>query len=440
MEDGSENVTRPGVIQFLPPADFALKPAQEVEFGLPNRYWLKLEWQRGIYAIAPKLQGLRLNTTMAVQAETLRDEVLGSSDGSAHQRFRTVRRPVLNGQQLQIREPELLSAEEVATIRQTEGDDAIAITYDAANRPQVIWVRWHEVPDFYASGPRDRHYVLDHFSGEVQFGDGSNGLIPPIGTGNVRLVRYQTGGGAIGNRPAETIVQLKTTVPYVEKVTNLEAAIGGADPETQASLIEREPRSLRHRFRAVALSDYEDLAKLASPDVERAKCVPLRELNQLTVSLEPLSEVYGAVSVIIVPRSTSPKPLPSLELIHRVQDYLRSHSSATAEIVVVGPQYVSVSVSAEIALTALEGASSVENAIDQKLASFLHPLTGGLDGTGWFFGREPTDPTSTSRSNPSPASITSTASPSTTTATTPPSSPSNKPAYSSSIPVNIQFS
>ena len=58
---------------------------------------------------------------------------------------------------------------------------------DARGRMTDVLVRWHEVPDFYASGPRDRHYVLDRFTGQVRFGDGVNGLVPPIGIGNVRL-------------------------------------------------------------------------------------------------------------------------------------------------------------------------------------------------------------------------------------------------------------
>jgi hypothetical protein len=61
----------------------------------------------------------------------------------------------------------------------------------------------------------------------------------------------------------------------------------------------------------------------------------------------------------------------------------------TAHVSVVGPLYVRVDVKADIALVSLEGASAVEQAVQQKLSSFLHPLTGGLDGAGWDFGRKP---------------------------------------------------
>jgi hypothetical protein len=33
--------------------------------------------------------------------------------------------------------------------------------------------------------------------------------------------------------------------------------------------------------------------------------------------------------------------------------------------------------------------SPAERAVHQRLADFLHPLTGGLEGSGWDFGRAP---------------------------------------------------
>jgi len=211
--------------------------------------------------------------------------------------------------------------------------------------------------------------------------------VPPIGIGNVRLTFYQTGGGSAGNRPAGSIVQLKTTVPYIDKVTNTEPAAGGADAEPVESVLDRVPREVRHGGRAVTSEDYEDLARLASPEVARAKCVPLANLI-----VDPLSEqppIPGDVSVIVVPRSTEAKPLPSLELIRRVEDYVEAANVPTVRVSVVGPLYIRVDVKAEVGLASLEGATTVLADIQQRVASFLHPLTGGMDGTGWDFGRRP---------------------------------------------------
>jgi predicted phage baseplate assembly protein len=328
---------------------------------------------------------LLFNTTPAVQTITVRNEILGSSNGNENQRFSATHAPLLSGQQLEVRELELPSAEERALLEQTAGEDAISVIRDATGRPLEIWVRWQQVSDFYGSGPRDRHYVLDMLSGEIRFGNGRNGLIPPLGAGNIRLAYYRTGGGLAGNRPANTIIQLKTTVPYVDKVTNPEPAEGGAEAESLESLLARAPRALRHHHRAVSLEDYEDLA-LALPGVARAKCVPLYDLinDPDTNHVQP-----GTVSLIIVPRTTEPKPVPNLELLDQISGYLDERRIPTADLIIVGPDYVRVDVTAEIALVSLEGASGVEREVAQTLARFLHPLTGGLDGNGWDFGREP---------------------------------------------------
>src|SRR6202035_861957 len=127
---------------------------------------------------------------------------------------------------------------------------------------------WEEVNNFYGSRRHDRHYLLDHLTGIVTFGDGLKGSIPPI-SAKIRLAQYQTGGGVTGNKPVNSISQLKTTVPYIEKVTNLAPAAGGADTEEIADLLERAPTGTRHRGRAVTVEDYEDLARLASAAVAK---------------------------------------------------------------------------------------------------------------------------------------------------------------------------
>ena len=219
---------------------------------------------------------------MASQLVTLRAEVLGSSDASENQQFRTIRTPVLLGQQLEVREPGPLADDELAQLTAVHGKDAVT----AAGTNNEFWVRWTEVPDLHGAGPLDRHYVLDHLSGRVSFGDGVQGRIPPRGVSNLRLARYQTGGGRRGNCAAGSIVQMKTTVPYVDRVTNIDAAASGFDAESTTALVTRAPRTLRHGGRAVAADDYEDLARLASAEVARARCVPLRRLRE-----DPLGSV-----------------------------------------------------------------------------------------------------------------------------------------------------
>ena len=388
VEDGTENLTRSGPVAFLVPEDFSKLQRHLFELGL---YWVRASLRApsvasgagtsarlsenqstAVYGPAPRLHAVALNTVLARHATTLRDEILGSSNGNPGQSFKTFRRPILAGETLEVLEA------------RASGTQAIAAPEE--------WTRWREVPDFHGSGPSDRHYVVDRQAGEIRFGDGQRGLIPPPGTRNVRMASYRTGGGLAGNIAAGAAKTPVAAGRYIEKVVNLVSAAGGAEGDAPESLLERAPKALRHRFRAVTDEDYEDLAKHSSTQVARALCVPLIDLAREPVKvIETVADEAagaGKVSVIIVPRSGNPKPLPSLSLMRLVEDDLRGRASATAAIRVVGPLYLGVKVAVRLKLVSLSLQDRVDRDLRQALAAWLHPLT-GRGGAGWAFGREP---------------------------------------------------
>jgi hypothetical protein len=383
VEDGTESLILPGIVSVHVGADIAPWCESSLDCRL---YWLRVLWISGEFESLPKLHRLLLNTVPATQTLTLQDELLGSSNGLSNQVFHSTRVPILHDVQLEVREPGVSAEEEPARVYQEEGEDAGTRSRDAQGRMEQIWVRWHEVRDFLSSSSHDRHFVVDRQSGAIRFGDGRQGRIPAIGANNVRLRRYQTGGGAFGNKPAGSITQLRTSVRYVDSVINLEPAVGGQNVEDWEAVRERGARWLRHRERAVTLEDYEDLATLASPAVAKAKCYPNRDLavDPAGKSIQP-----GVVSVIIVPRSQDPRPLPELALLRRVRHFLEARRVPDTELVILAPEYVRVSVIAVVvAATAQPGASMVRQC-DQVVGRYLHPLTGGPYGRGWEFGQRP---------------------------------------------------
>jgi hypothetical protein len=380
--DATTDFIRSGVIEFFAPPDFAPR----CEFGA-TLYWLRAVLKNGTYTIAPVVSCVLLNTVMARHATRIEAEVLGSSDGNKNQTFRTALAPVLEGQRLEVRELEAPSPLEQDLIKKDAGEDAILILADQAGRLLETWVRWMQVPDFYGSGPHDRHYVLDHLTGTVRFGDGTSGMIPLIANNNIRMGSYRSGGGLQGNKPAGTITELRTTVPYIESVTNHIAASGGAEAETPDALLERMPRTIRHGGRAVTYEDYEDLALLASPETARARCVRFYGVNENQKD----ASGTGKVLLIVVPYSAEPQPVPSLELKRRVQEYIDERKSPLVQLTVAEPKYIKVRVTVNVAPISLEVASEVKIAVLERLNRFLHPLVGGFEGTGWGFGRMPHD-------------------------------------------------
>jgi len=378
VRDGTLGFKRSGLVRILAPADYRMRR----EFGL-DRYWLRM--RSGTPSFDPQIRNALLNTTMAQEGSTQSGEVLGASNGQPNQVFRATRAPVLDGQQLEVLEPFLPAKQEQRVIAAEEGADAIPRASGSGGSRGHTWIRWHEVPNFDASGPRDRHYALDRLIGEVRFGDGKNGQIPPALPGNIRMAFYRAGGGAKGNRPPLTIKQLKSAVPYIGKVLNWEEAGGGGDPETTSALLERGPRFLRHRNRAVTAQDFEDLAMAASSQVARARCFPLRDLgNKHDRRKRP-----GIVGVVIVPRSSDPAPIPGDELLDCVRLALSTSCSPLLQLVLAGPEYVAVDVETEITVADPDAATEIELAATLALQAYLHPVTGGRDSAGWDFGREP---------------------------------------------------
>jgi hypothetical protein len=97
----------------------------------------------------------------------------------------------------------------------------------------------------------------------IRFGDGTFGACPQPGT--VFTVIYRVGGGAAGNVPADTIVNVapgQAQGPVIVSCTNPFPAAGGADAETIEQVRERAPRKFgAEPLRAVRAADYAAAAR-----------------------------------------------------------------------------------------------------------------------------------------------------------------------------------
>jgi hypothetical protein len=380
--DGTTGLTASGPVEFLTPANVA----PLARFDQPARYWVRARSARNEPSGTQRLQGVFLNTTVALQAVTVSDETLGSSNGLAGQTLRVARPPVLPGQALMVREAEPLSALERVRLVAEEGEDAVQERVNAVTGSVETWVRWHEVTTFLRSDLRARHYLLDPTTGVVTFGDGQRGLIPPPGTASVRAT-YRSGGGPAGNVPVGAVTRIQTPRPGLATVTSPLAAEGGAPAETLAEVRERGPWTLRHRDRAVAAGDLEWLARQAAGTlVARARCLP--GINR-DLRFEP-----GWVTLVIVPRGPGARLSPGSGLITAVEDYLEARAfaglagGAPARINVIGPGYLQMTVAAGLVPVDIAEAEAVKERALAALDAFLRPLTGGPAGTGWDFGRD----------------------------------------------------
>ncbi|MGE5181521.1 MAG: putative baseplate assembly protein [Acidobacteriota bacterium] len=371
VDDETQGFTASGFAFFIAPDDWVMS-AKFTE----DRFWLRARLEQGGYVKPPRVKMVVTNAIDAYNHETIRGEMLGSSDGSPMQTFKFLRGPLLADEVIEVRERNAPPAEEIADL----GADAVRKVEPDNPQNNEVWVRYKRVDSFFASGPRSRHYMLDYVSGQLTFGDGRRGMVPPEIKNGIVSKSYRIGGGALGNVNAYTLTSLGRALAYIETVTNPLPATGGADRETIDEAKARAPFTIKSRDRAVTTEDYEMLALRASTQLARARCVPDRSnRGHVTVALIPKADTRGDEMMR--------RLVPSNEVMRYVKNYLDERKLVGTVLNVVRPRYKDISVRVVLIRRSVGTSDRLRKDIEQKLRRFLHALVGGKDGKGWEFGR-----------------------------------------------------
>lgn len=247
------------------------------------------------------------------------------------------------------------------------------------------WRDWIRVEDFDASESRDTHYILDPQKGEICFGDGVNGKIPPSDNkDNIRVISCQLVRGELGNVEANAIDEIYEPVSGLldkEFVTikNYCAASGGTSHESLATAKRRMRRELKIVDRTITERDFERLA-INTPGLRVAKAKAL---------LPTQDKLSSLVKVVVVPYSETAIPTqPSEGFLKAVGQHLNKHRLITTQIKAIKPYFVEVSVKAVVRIYPKYNPERTRQKIKDFLTQqFLNPLTGGDQGKGWSFGR-----------------------------------------------------
>jgi predicted phage baseplate assembly protein len=332
-------------------------------------------------------------TVPVTHALPVREEIVGISNGRPAQRFRLQHSNVLKP----------AGPDEGLEVETEHGD----------------WEPWQAVADFGDSGENDKHYVLDLVSGQIEFGpairqtNGTEpqfGAIPPTGR-RIRMRRYRIGGGVQGNISEGRVKVLKTTLPHVRGVHTRVPLTGGEDAQTLEDAKLKGPKTLRTRWRAVTVDDFEYLAEQIE-GVGRVRCLQPRPS-------EPGAPPPGTVLLLVVPslprlegaelerymglHETLPQLPPderarTIENLQnqlmvppntkeRLREHLDDRRLLTTRMEIREPQYVWVAIQTTIKPHPKADPERVRRDVKEALYRYVHPLYGGLDGNGWPFGQ-----------------------------------------------------
>jgi hypothetical protein len=376
VDDATRALGESGVLSM----SFAIPPSPRELFGR-TLTWLRLTPKRGAAGTwAPVIRGAYLNAVFASATETLTRELLGSSEGAPGLALRVARPPVLHDTlELRVREP-LGDAER----EQLRAADPRVVLSDVDGLAGD-WVLWERVIDPADEAPGRRVYALDEAIGEVRFGDGLHGMIPPIGTDSIVAFSYKrTEPAAPGSDtvPANTIaartpLNVVSPVESVESVIAADQAAGGAPPESDERVIRFGFARLRHRNRAVTASDLEDIALQSSPDIVQARCLASRTGLRLVIVMKG--------------RKPSPTSAQVRELRRLLLDAAPASLGAPGALTIVGPAARSLRLDLTLRIERLDSAGEVARDVKARLAAFFDTATGGVDASGWPLGASPSD-------------------------------------------------
>ncbi len=213
------------------------------------------------------------NVVAVMQGETVKDEVLGSGDGSA----------------LQSR---ALNKSPLTYLPSTDPTGAAPVTSQLL--VTVNGVRWNERTTLAGSAADAKDFTTTRNDAEqttIVFGDGVNGARPPTGRDNIRA-RYRRGLGSSGNVPVGGVQLLIDNLTGVQSVSNPQSMIGGTDAERVDEIRINAPNSLRTFNRAVSPGDYAAVAR-TFPGIAKANATWVTRNADGT----PLAQPYVRLTV-----------------------------------------------------------------------------------------------------------------------------------------------
>jgi predicted phage baseplate assembly protein len=140
--------------------------------------------------------------------------------------------------------------------------------------------------------------------------------------------------------------------------------------------------ALRSGPRAVTADDFERHALAASAQVARAKCLPPTEPGR-------------PIRVLLIPRLHVPPSelrlddlaLPA-QLVDEVGSYLDERRLLTSTAEITTPFYQGVTVLASVQGGIAMDPGLLKDRLLEVLYTYINPLVGGPQGSGWPFGRE----------------------------------------------------
>lgn len=190
--------------------------------------------------------------------------------------------------------------------------------------------------------------------------------------------------------PAGVATKLAAPDPAVKQLSQPFASFGGRGAEASADFHQRISERLRHKDRAIALWDYEHLVLEAFPQIYKVKCLNHTQYQPDDGGGGVYRELApGHVTVVTVPNQLSQnlrdplRPYTSLDLLQKIDGYLRQRSGCFVRLHVRNPQFEEVRLAFRLRLHDGYDESYHVKLLREEITRFLSPwaYAGGASPT-----------------------------------------------------------
>ncbi len=264
-------------------------------------------------------------------------------------------------------------------------NDKVEAEYDSEGKLDHIWVKWQAVPNLVAYGLNDRVYEIDYPKGEILFGDGRNGKIPPAHYNESIRINYCICSGSKGNVEEHSVSDFVSSFVNIESVDNPSPIMGGVDKETIDNAARRIFGQISGGNRLVSLSDFEDSICCNDRNVYKVKC-----LSHIDEHSRP---AIGITSIAVLPRKFMQGYEKFQSIKDKIWEYMDEKAPATlsqsSRLRIFEVGYVETAVDLDVVIDNFNSYQSVYKNIESRLQNFLNPVTGNFSGNGWEIGEFP---------------------------------------------------
>ena len=332
-------------------------PMKKKKLFQKNSFWLRAVNTDGAYEREsiekPCLSAIYFNTVKIIQQETMEEAYFYILPEQQHKKC-----TLLFGNITKLE----------VYIKEKQDDDF--------SEPQ--WVKWQETDSFLHCNERSRVYLPDRKKGEVVFGDGKRGKIPPSAQEPTIRISYCVCRGEEGNCSAKELTDFADAVAFVDYVTNHNEISGGCDVENTEAALQRSKNMLKIQQRAVSAEDYELICKQENRNVIQVKALPSTDKRAFTLA--------------VLPREIGKGDGFFAKMKNQLKKMLLQKAPVTiaSRIDIIQVKYIAYCIKAEVAIDDYEAYQKVYALIEKRLSEYLNPITGNFDKKGFAIGELPT--------------------------------------------------